>query len=146
MKKLIVFLVAILFIGCKDDMEILSSKKQTIISGIKTIKPYIKYVFKVNVKSDIDISIDKVLVVDSKECFELKPLIKKEGLPSYSEKINSKGIYYISAVLKEGSYTKKDDCISLKKDKVIVFYTSGGKQKKIEINSNSVVKEEKRMR
>ena len=136
MKKFFVFLITLLLVGCKCDMKIISSIKQKVIPGIQTAKPFTNYIFKVEIKSDLDITIDRVLVIENKQCFQPKLLIKKEKSASYIDKINSKGIYFFEVSLKDRNYSKVNNCDpNGSKDKVIVYYSVNNQQKKFEINS-----------
>ena len=145
MKKFFGFLIVLLLVGCKSDMKIISSIKQKVIPGIETAKPFTNYIFKVQIKSDLDITINRVLVIENKQCFQPKLLIKKEKSASYIDKINSKGTYFFEVAIKDGNYSKVDDCdANGSKDKVILFYSVNNQQKEMEISS--FLEEEKRRR
>lgn len=143
MKKVSVFLIIFTLFSCKSDIEIISSIKQKVIPGLQSVKSYTNFIFKIDVKSDINVTIDSILVIENKQCFQPKYLIKKEGLAGYIDKINSKGTYSVEAAIKEGNYLKLDKC-NTSEDKVILFYTKNNEQKKLDINS--FITEEKRRR
>ena len=71
MKKISIFLMIFILCSCKSNLEIISSIKQTVIPGIKTAKPYKNYIFKIAVKSDVNIVIDRVLVIENQQCLLL---------------------------------------------------------------------------
>lgn len=143
MKKITIILIALLFVGCKNPIEVTSSKKQTVIPGQQNQKSYINYLIEVNIKNKVDITIESVVVTDKSKCYTVDFLLKKDKASTYTKNINEKGTYFIEAALKEGKYVEKQIC-NQSLNSLIVHYKENGISKKIEITS--FIEEEKRRR
>lgn len=143
MKKLIAIVLIMSFFSCKNQFEVISSIKQRVIPGVQTVKPYTNYMFKVEVKPDIELELERILVIEDSECYQPRFSIKKKGTASSIESIKESGVYAIKASIEEGKYTKVENC-TIDKNKVILFYTVNGKSENLEIDS--FIEEHKRRR
>ncbi len=144
MKKISLFFLVLCCFGCKNKIEIISSIKQTVIPGVKTVKSYTNYVFKVDVNTNEIISIDSLLVYQNKQLLYPKFLIKKEGASKYTDKIKASGVYLIEAAIKEGNFLNATKIIEDEINKVVMFYTFKDKKSKMEINSFEEKKKRRR--
>lgn len=136
MKLFSFILMTILLMSCKNDIEVLSARKQKVIPGVKSVGSYSNYIFKIAVKSDVNLKINKILVVEEGKILSPVANIKKEGTAVYIDHIKEKGIYHLDANLRKGNFKiENDKDIDNSKNKAILFYSINGKEKSFQINS-----------
>jgi hypothetical protein len=123
-------------------MNVITSTKQTVFSGVQTVKPYSNYIFQVEVKKSTVISIENIIIIEKENCFSVDYLIKSKSSASYLDKITSEGRYQVEAALRKGKFKESKLCNS-KEDMAIIHYTENGKLKKVKIK---IFKEEKKTR
>ena len=143
MKKVSVIFLILSFLSCKNHLNIISAIKQTVIPGVQSAKPYSNYIFKIDIKDPLELKLERVLVVENKQCYQSKFFIKKQGVVGYPEKIQDSGVYILETAIKEGNYSIIENC-NIDKNKVILFYSINGKKQKTEIDS--FIEEQKRRR
>ena len=111
--------------ACNEDIKLISSKKQTIIQGIHTTKPYTKYLFEITLVNAIDLRVDSVFIYDSNKIMNVNHLL---------EKSKSGKNYTLNASLIEGNYTSTEND-SKTEEKVVIHYTVNNKSDKLIIKS-----------
>lgn len=142
MKYIILLIPIMVLFNCKTNMAIVSSTKQTVFSGVRTVKPYSNYIFKVEVKKETNIFIDSVHIVEQEQCFKVQHIIESKHSASYLSKIDTQGTYYIKSAIRKGRYQKINYC-NYTGNKAIIFYTENGKSRTVEVLS---FEEEKKTR
>jgi hypothetical protein len=126
-----IFLLLTLF-ACDSSLQILSTKKQTIIPGIQTVKPYTKYLVEVQVNSDKTLKVDSVLVFEKeKSCRKATHFIKDAISHNVVSEVTGSGRYVIDATVKESS-AEAEGCQGAV-NKIIVFYKLNKRTATIEI-------------
>jgi hypothetical protein len=111
--------------ACDEDIKLISSKKQTIIQGIHTTKPYTNYLFEITLRNAVDLRIDSVFIYDSSKIMKINH--------QFTKRKNNKN-YKLSAAAKEGNYTIIDTN-STTKEKVMIYYQANKKSNQLEITS-----------
>jgi len=135
MRLCILCLLMISFTSCRDGVQLMTSKKQTIIPGVQTANTYTKYLIDFKIENTIDIVIDSVFVYQKgKQCMKTDYLIKRKKSSNYISQITSKGQYILEIPIKEGSFKMINNC-EADTDRVFVYYNEKGKSKHFEITS-----------
>ncbi len=129
--------------GCTKTFIISSSAKETVIPGLRQAQTYSKYVFDIKINIVTDISVDSLIVYEKNQCYKPNLSILETGTGRLINKITSKGIYKIEAVMRKGNYTITPNC-SESENKAVFFIKNKGKQRELIINS--FVKRKKIMR
>ncbi|WP_420573519.1 hypothetical protein [Kordia sp.] len=111
--------------ACNEGIKLISSKKQTIVQGIKSAKPYTNYLFEITLDNTVDLTIDSVTIYDSKQCMKVNHYLSKNKT---SNKVT------LTAAVKEGNYTVLKNCNSTV-DKVLVHYKINSKSGKLKIST-----------
>lgn len=128
--------MTLVLMSCKNDIELVSATKQKVIPGLKSVGSYSNYIFKVDVKSDTNIVIHKILIVEDGSVFNPQPRIKKEKTAAYIDKITEKGTYFIEGSLRKGKFSLDEKSnLDTSNDKAIIYYTLNESEKKVEIKS-----------
>lgn len=128
MKRFLILCVLTLNImACDEGIKLISSKKQTIVQGIHTAKPYTNYLFEITLLNAIDLHVDSVLVYNNSESYKVNHYLSKDK--------NNKN-YKLNASLLEGNYTvntTKDEANT--DEKVIIYYQANQKNDELTITS-----------
>lgn len=121
--------------ACDSSVQIISAKKQNIIPGVQTVKPYSKYLVEVEVNSNKTIKIDSVIVLEKdKLCRKATYFIKDKGTNNVVAEVNVQGAYVIDATVNESSKKTSMSCEE-SVNKMIVFYKVNNRSKVLGINS-----------
>lgn len=133
MKRVFFYLLILICVSCKGELEVVLAKRQTIIPGIKTAKIYFKYNIQLkNITTEIK-KIDSIVVHENNKCYQMNFALKKKNDPTLITEISNVGLYIITASLKESNY-KEVDCVINKKG-LTVYYTERNQQKYFTIDS-----------
>lgn len=128
MKRFLILCVLTLNImACDEGIKLMSSKKQTIVQGIHTAKPYSNYLFEITLLNAIDLHVDSVLVYNNSNSYKVNHYQSKDK--------NSKN-YKLNAPLQEGNYTViiPENEVSAE-EKVVIYYKANQKNGELTISS-----------
>lgn len=127
MKRFLILCVLTLNImACDEGIKLISSKKQTIVQGIHTAKPYTNYLFEITLLNAIDLHVDSVLVYDNSKSYKVNHYLSKDK--------NNKN-YKLNASLQEGNYTITTENEAVTYGKVIIYYKANQKNDELTISS-----------
>ena len=134
MKRTIAILSLLTLFACDGSLQITSTKKQTIIPGIRTSKPFSKYLLEVEVNSGKTIKLDSVLVFEKeKEVRKTTPFIRDQKTNNVVAEVNVNGKYLVVATVTEKSPVVQSGEVTA--DKIVVYYKENNHNRKIEITS-----------
>ncbi len=111
--------------SCNEGIKLITSKKQTIVQGIKSAKPYTNYLFEITLDDTVDLTIDSVIVFEKNQSLKVNHLTTKN---------TSNTKFTITAAITEGNYALLKNK-NLSSDKVIVYYKLNNKNGKVKIKS-----------
>ena len=134
MKQLIILMLSFFSVSCTVDIEIISSKKQIILPGIKSGKPFLNYRFEIIVNKTTDIKFDSIIVENKKGKFRVNYFLNKKDSSLYIQNLNEIGTYFLDVSLKENSLIKQGIEQPLK-EKVIIYFHQGNLKKHITANT-----------
>lgn len=135
MKRFITISLLLTLFACKSSLQIVSTKKQNIIPGVQSAKPYTKYLIEFNVDSKQTFIIDSVLAYEKdKACKVATHFIKDQKMNNVITQVTTPGTYLLNATVKENSLKRSVSSSSMA-DKLSIYYSENGKSKIIEVNS-----------
>ncbi|MEM6718857.1 MAG: hypothetical protein AAF611_06070 [Bacteroidota bacterium] len=111
-------------IGCNGSIKLITSKKQTIIQGIQSAKPYTKYLFEIALDNTVDISVDSVIVFTPKRCIKVNHLLSKN---------TNNNTLVLDASFNEGNYTVLNNRKNAT-EKVLIHYKVNNKSGKLKVS------------
>jgi hypothetical protein len=111
--------------ACNEDIKLIASKKQTIIPGIKTAKPYTTYLFKIALKNTVAIQIDSVIISNTNRCLKVNHFVSRN-----KEKL----VMTLTAAVQEGNFTEIPNCPSTI-EKVQIHYKLNNKSKVLNVTT-----------
>lgn len=128
MKRFLILCVLTLNImACDEGIKLISSKKQTIVQGIHTAKPYTNYLFEITLLNAIDLRVDSVLVYQNDKKYKVNHLLSKDK--------NRKN-YQLNASLNEGNFMSSiDENNTTVDEKVVIYYQANDKSDEMSITS-----------
>ena len=129
MKRFLILLIlstiTLNIMACNEGIKLITSKKQTIIQGIKKSAPYTKYLFEIALDNTVDINVDSVIVFDSNRCLKVNHYLSKS---TTGKKLT------LHASVKEGNFTVLKDCKG-SSEKVLIHYKVNNKSGKLKVSS-----------
>ncbi len=129
MKRFLILLIlctiTLNIIACNEGIKLITSKKQTIIQGIKKSAPYTKYLFEIALDNTVDINVDSVIVFDSNRCLKVNHFISKS---TAGNKLT------LHASVNEGNFTVLKN-VNNTTDKVLIHYKVNNKSGKLKVSS-----------
>ena len=111
--------------ACNEVIKLTTSKKQTIVQGIKSAKPYTNYLFEITLDDTVDLNIDSVIVFQENRSMKVNHLLSKNTT-------NTKDT--LNAAVKEGNYTLLKNR-GFSSNKVMLYYKLNNKSGKVKIKS-----------
>jgi hypothetical protein len=129
MKRFLILLtlsiITLNIMSCNEGIKLITSKKQTIVQGIKSAKPYTNYLFEITLDNTVDLRIDSVIVFEKNRSLKVNHLLSKNTT-------NTK--FTVTAAVKEGNYTLLKNR-NFSSNKVMVYYKLNNKSGKVKIKS-----------
>ena len=126
MKRFLILCVLTLNImACDEGIKLISSKKQTIVQGIHTAKPYTNYLFEITLLNAVDLRVDSVFIYDNAKRYKVNHLLTKSK--------NDKN-YKLSASLNDENYTVTEDS-AITDEKAVIYYKANEKSAELTITA-----------
>ena len=122
---LILCIVTLNIMACDEGIKLISSKKQTIVQGIHTTKPYTNYLFEITLLNAVDLRVDSVFIYNNTKRYKVNHYLSKSK--------NDKN-YKLSASLNEGNYTITEDKDNTD-EKAVIYYKANEKNAELTITA-----------